>query len=239
MKFFLPSDAAGRILRHGNADPRASTPNSTSRRTRFSRRTASLALTYDDVTLATLYSEILPRDTQLDTRARRRPAPEHPDHLVRHGHRDRIAHGHRHGAQRRPGPHPLQHAGAPAALRSQPRQIPRPRPDPGADQGRARPVHRRRAEDDRGAQVRFQHLPGRGRKGQARRPAVRPRRQAALRQTQGRRGHDAARPGPHHQPRRNSAKTPSRAPTSFSPSIPASTSCSWWTTRTICAACSP
>src|SRR3954470_5970518 len=26
-----------------------------------------LALTYDDVTLATLYSEILPRDTQLDT----------------------------------------------------------------------------------------------------------------------------------------------------------------------------
>src|SRR5438105_13353521 len=28
----------------------------------------SLALTYDDVTLATLYSEILPRDTQLDTR---------------------------------------------------------------------------------------------------------------------------------------------------------------------------
>ena len=29
---------------------------------------SSLALTYDDVTLATLYSEILPRDTQLDTR---------------------------------------------------------------------------------------------------------------------------------------------------------------------------
>src|SRR2546429_7809567 len=28
---------------------------------------SSLALTYDDVTLATLYSEILPRDTQLDT----------------------------------------------------------------------------------------------------------------------------------------------------------------------------
>ena len=26
-----------------------------------------LALTYDDVTLATLYSEVLPRDTQLDT----------------------------------------------------------------------------------------------------------------------------------------------------------------------------
>src|SRR5437868_13502298 len=26
-----------------------------------------LALTYDDVTLATLYSDILPRDTQLDT----------------------------------------------------------------------------------------------------------------------------------------------------------------------------
>src|SRR5712664_1101567 len=26
-----------------------------------------LALTYDDITLATLYSEILPRDTQLDT----------------------------------------------------------------------------------------------------------------------------------------------------------------------------
>ena len=26
-----------------------------------------MGLTYDDVTLATLYSEVLPRDTQLDT----------------------------------------------------------------------------------------------------------------------------------------------------------------------------
>ena len=33
----------------------------------FFRAHRSLALTYDDVTLATLYSEILPRDTQLDT----------------------------------------------------------------------------------------------------------------------------------------------------------------------------
>jgi len=33
----------------------------------FFRGHRSLALTYDDVTLATLYSEILPRDTQLDT----------------------------------------------------------------------------------------------------------------------------------------------------------------------------
>ena len=30
-----------------------------------------LALTFDDITLATLYSEILPRDTQLDTRLRK------------------------------------------------------------------------------------------------------------------------------------------------------------------------
>src|SRR5688572_5592900 len=29
---------------------------------------SSLGLTYDDVTLATLYSEVLPRDTQLETR---------------------------------------------------------------------------------------------------------------------------------------------------------------------------
>ena len=29
---------------------------------------ASLGLTFDDLTLATLYSEVLPRDTQLDTR---------------------------------------------------------------------------------------------------------------------------------------------------------------------------
>ena len=28
---------------------------------------SSIGLTFDDVTLATLYSEILPRDTQLDT----------------------------------------------------------------------------------------------------------------------------------------------------------------------------
>jgi IMP dehydrogenase len=33
----------------------------------FFRSQSGLALTYDDVTLATLYSEILPRDTQLDT----------------------------------------------------------------------------------------------------------------------------------------------------------------------------
>lgn len=35
---------------------------------RFFRAHAGTALTYDDVTLATLYSEVLPRDTQLDTR---------------------------------------------------------------------------------------------------------------------------------------------------------------------------
>ena len=34
---------------------------------RFFPNQAGTALTYDDVTLATLYSEILPRDTQLDT----------------------------------------------------------------------------------------------------------------------------------------------------------------------------
>src|SRR6266480_6538102 len=33
----------------------------------FFRSYRGLALTFDDVTLATLYSEILPRDTQLDT----------------------------------------------------------------------------------------------------------------------------------------------------------------------------
>src|SRR5438045_6064494 len=32
----------------------------------FFRAHSNLALTYDDITLATLYSEILPRDTQLD-----------------------------------------------------------------------------------------------------------------------------------------------------------------------------
>src|SRR5881296_3351774 len=34
---------------------------------RFFPAYSELGLTYDDVTLATLYSEILPRDTQLDT----------------------------------------------------------------------------------------------------------------------------------------------------------------------------
>ena len=34
----------------------------------FFREHAGLGLTYDDVTLATLYSEILPRDTSLETR---------------------------------------------------------------------------------------------------------------------------------------------------------------------------
>ena len=34
---------------------------------------SNLGLTFDDVTLATLYSEILPRDTQLDTQLAARP----------------------------------------------------------------------------------------------------------------------------------------------------------------------
>jgi hypothetical protein len=52
------------------------------------------------------------------------------------------------------------------------------------------------------------------------------------------RGAHAARAGPHHQRKRNWARTRLRAPTNFSPSISASTNCSSWTTRTICAASS-
>ncbi|HEV7866857.1 MAG TPA: IMP dehydrogenase, partial [Chthoniobacteraceae bacterium] len=38
----------------------------------FFREHSTAALTYDDVTLATLYSEILPRDTNLETRLHER-----------------------------------------------------------------------------------------------------------------------------------------------------------------------
>ena len=39
---------------------------------RFFPNQAGTALTFDDITLATLYSEILPRDTQLDTNSEAR-----------------------------------------------------------------------------------------------------------------------------------------------------------------------
>src|ERR1035441_46930 len=113
---------------------------------------SNIGLTFDDVTLATRYSEVLPRDTQLDTTlaeglqlnipvisadmdtvtesrmaiamalnggaavvlsaatvydAGRGVAAQHPGDLSGHGHRDRVADGHRHGAQRRAGLYPL------------------------------------------------------------------------------------------------------------------------------------
>ena len=48
-------------------NPTTPTASSTNRRNNSSLPTTNWALTFDDITLATLYSEILPRDTQLDT----------------------------------------------------------------------------------------------------------------------------------------------------------------------------
>ena len=49
------------------AQPRTSIRTSTSAADTFFPAQASVGLTFDDLTLATLYSEVLPRDTQLDT----------------------------------------------------------------------------------------------------------------------------------------------------------------------------
>ncbi len=145
---------------------------------------SNLALTYDDVTLATLYSEILPRDTQLDTQL---ADGLHLNIPVISSDMDTVTESRMAIAMALNGGLGLIHYNMPE--RQQLSEVSRvkyhvPRPDPGADQGRARTVHWRRAEADRRAQIRVQHLPGRGRKGQARRPAFRPCRQTALRQTQ-------------------------------------------------------
>src|ERR1041385_5182858 len=84
----------------------------------------SLALTYDDVTLATLYSEILPRDTQLDTQLAEGLTLNIP---VISADMDTVT----------------------AAFRTVPRKEPRPRLDPGSDPGRARTVYRRSVGHDR------------------------------------------------------------------------------------------
>ena len=56
-----------RIIRHGSADQESRLPVLPAGGRVFPAHTTASALTFDDVTLATLYSEILPRDTQLDT----------------------------------------------------------------------------------------------------------------------------------------------------------------------------
>ncbi len=78
---------------------------------------AGVALTYDDVTLATLYSEILPRDDE--PRHARSHERLHLRIPIISADMDTVTespHGHRHGARRRARPHPLQHARAAAAL---------------------------------------------------------------------------------------------------------------------------
>ena len=160
---------------------------------------SSIGLTYDDVTLATLYSEVLPRDTQLDTTLAEGLQLNIP---VISSDMDTVTESRMAIAMALSGGLGLIHYNMPeraAAFGGQPREEQRPRPDPGAHQSGAGPVDRGGAGADCEEAVRVQHLSGGGRPGQAGRAAVRPRRQAALRQTQGRRGAHAAPPGPHAQ----------------------------------------
>ena len=80
------------------------------------------ALTFDDVLLEPAYSEVLPREVQLTDAAHALLASEHPDHLRRHGHRDRSAPRHHAGPGRRHRHHPQEHvaegSGAPSSARS-------------------------------------------------------------------------------------------------------------------------
>ena len=160
---------------------------------------SNLGLTYDDVTLATRYSEVLPRDTQLDTTLAEGLQLNIP---VISADMDTVTESRMaiaHGAQRRAGLHPLQHARARAAFGGQPREEQRPRPDPGAHQSGAGAVDRGGAGVDCEEALCLQHVPGRGRPGQAGGAALGARRQAALRQTQGRGVAHAAQPDSHAQ----------------------------------------
>ena len=109
---------------------------------------SNIGLTFDDITLATLYSEVLPRDTQLDTTL---AEGLHLNIPVISSDMDTVTESRMAIAMALNGGLGLIHYNMPerrAALRGQPREEPRPRPDPGADQSRARPVHRRRAGVD-------------------------------------------------------------------------------------------
>jgi IMP dehydrogenase len=159
----------------------------------FFRANIPTALTFDDVTLATLYSEILPRDADTSTSISESLSLQIPIISSDMDTVTEIADGHRHGAQRRDGPHPLQHGAEGPGEGGRPGQAPHPRPDPGSDhRGPTQAIGDVLAMIDE-KRLRVLDLP-RGRRGRAPvRAALRQRRQGALPGEEGGRSDDAAR----------------------------------------------
>ena len=160
---------------------------------------SGLGLTFDDVTLATLYSEILPRDTQLDTTL---AEGLHLNIPIISSDMDTVTESRMAIAMALNGGLGLIHYNMPD--RQQLSEVSRVKNN----------VHGLIQEPIKVAPEQFigdvldmmeekgillQHLSGRRWRGHADRPAVRTRRQAALRQAENRRGPDAPRPGPYHQ----------------------------------------
>ena len=121
-----------------------------------------VALTYDDVTLATLYSDVLPRDTHLETTLADGLKLRIP---IISADMDTVTESRMAIAMALNGGLGLIHYNMPERQQLSEvsaREKSHPRPDPGADQSRAGPAHRRRARADRGKAVRVQHVSGRG-----------------------------------------------------------------------------
>ncbi len=62
---------------------------------------STVALTFDDVLLAPRPSDVLPGEADVSSRVTREISGQDPRHLLGHGHGDRRAARHRHGAGRR------------------------------------------------------------------------------------------------------------------------------------------
>ena len=152
---------------------RRSTPNSTSPPDEFFRASVPMALTFDDVTLATLYSEDPPEGCRHLDLGLRLPEPADPGHFVRHGHGDRQ------GAWRSPWRSTAAWASSTttcpegAGEGGRPGQAAHSRPHPGPDHGRAGQPDRRPAAADRDEALRVLDVSRRGRRGPTLRACVR------------------------------------------------------------------
>lgn len=155
---------------------------------KFFAQNAAFGLTYDDVSLATQYSDILPRQTRLDTSISDKVSLSLPiissdmDTVTE----SQMAIGH--GAQRGARADTLQYVAKGAAGRGRARQKLHSRAHTGPDKSLARHAHRRRFEARCGQEFQVQDISGRGRRKQARGASARKHSQRALRSASGGQG---------------------------------------------------